>query len=896
MMTSLIPFAPHNQSPRNQLSCSQSKQGLSVYATNWRNRFDNTAHVLCYGEMPLTRTMYNNYLGEGRMAYGMNCVLAIACWSGYNQEDGIVMNKDAVERGMFRSMAFRSYEAFEEDDDLAGTRVRFGHPASIASWKDLRPGLDYSKLDDRGIVREGEYVDENTVIVGAYMTSITGGAVKDASTTPQVWTKGRVEKVVVLVNNAGLRLVKIRVCQDRIPELGDKFCLSEDHEVKTSTGWKPISEITLEDHVAQLHPKTHEITFTRPIATHVFPHMGEMYLLQTPYGSHYVTGEHRVYGRFHGEEDGLFEPMAHAREWIRAGVLYELYQYREQTATGLSLPHPPLFHVYDEIGQEVPLVAIARTPTNLVSNRVFCLSVPTEIFLARRRGESVGYWTGNSNRHGQKGTIGALLRGHDMPRTISGIVPDMIMNPHAIPSRMTIAQNLEQLLGKTAALAGGIGDGTAFMNDGSPQEAMGAILETMGFEKYGNEVMYNGATGEQLEAAIFIGPVYGMRLKHMVEDKWNARGKGRKEVRTHQPTGGRGAQGGLKIGEMDRDAIIAHGGMAFVKESYMERSDGTTVSICTSCGMVPIYNPRLQIRMCPMCDGPVRYAGDTVHNLELLPPLGRPKSNIVHVEMPYSTKLLTQEQETYLNLASRLITSRGIQRLTPFEYSAKASEAVKELPRIKYPSTTVARYTEEAEPIKMTMEEYRQLAVSLQEKKDELDIIQEEQEQVEQQIRKEEQSQALQEQVQAQPIALVPTASLASVALPVAPLSAPLVPASPAPLSAPLMPASAAPLLPVVPEQQGGMLPPGGPNMPTYVGLPPGAGMGGSGKVIVVDTTPEAIQRDIPSAGGRTGRRSPFGGGGGGMMMGAMPSQGMVVPGGSSVPLSTAPIRITKLE
>ena len=108
MMTSLIPFAPHNQSPRNQLSCSQSKQGISIYATNWRNRFDNTAHVLCYGEMPLTRTIYNNYLGEGKMAYGMNCVLAIACWSGYNQEDGIVMNKDAVERGMFRSMANRT--------------------------------------------------------------------------------------------------------------------------------------------------------------------------------------------------------------------------------------------------------------------------------------------------------------------------------------------------------------------------------------------------------------------------------------------------------------------------------------------------------------------------------------------------------------------------------------------------------------------------------------------------------------------------------------------------------------------------------------------------------------------------------------------------------------------
>jgi len=194
MMTSLIPFANHNQSPRNQLSCSQSKQGLSVYATNWRNRFDNTAHVLCYPEMPITRTMYNNYLGEGKLGYGMNCILAIACWSGYNQEDGIVMNYDALLRGMFRSMAFRSYQAYEEDDEKAGVKVRFGNPAHIGSWKDLKPGLDYSKLDDRGIIREGEYVDENTVIVGAYMMSATGGRMTDASTTPQVWTPGRGEK------------------------------------------------------------------------------------------------------------------------------------------------------------------------------------------------------------------------------------------------------------------------------------------------------------------------------------------------------------------------------------------------------------------------------------------------------------------------------------------------------------------------------------------------------------------------------------------------------------------------------------------------------------------------------------------------------------------------------
>jgi hypothetical protein len=335
-----------------------------------------------------------------------------------------------------------------------------------------------------------------------------------------------------------------------------------------------------------------------------------------------------------------------------------------------------------------------------------------------------------SNRHGQKGTIGALLRGHDMPRTESGIVPDMIMNPHAIPSRMTIAQNLEQLLGKTASYAGGIGDGTSFMNDGSPQEAIGTILEEFGFEKYGNEVMYNGATGEQIPTAIFIGPVYGMRLKHMVEDKWQARGQGRREVRTHQPTGGRGAQGGLKIGEMDRDAIIAHGGMAFVKESFMERSDGAKFPVCVACGMIPIFNPRLNLAICPMCDGPVKYTGDNINNLEILPPLGRPKSRIVQMEIPYSTKLLTYEQETYLNLAMRYMTTSGFQRLAQLEFSGTSSEVVKTLQPMQLPEVIAPAYVEDKPVVSLTVEQLRSMGAHVndlsKEEKAQLDVIQEE--------------------------------------------------------------------------------------------------------------------------------------------------------------------------
>lgn len=492
-MTAMIPFCNHNQSLRNQLGDSQSKQAISLYATNWKNRFDNNAHVLCYGESQLTGTLYSNYLGEGRMPYGQNIILAIAP-SGYNQDDGIVFNADAFERGLFRTIAYRSYTLREEDDVMAKTKVRIGNPANISSWKDLKPGIDYSKLDERGIIKEGTFCDENTVLVGAYIVNEVG-IKTDKSLRPQVWTKGRVEKVVVLINNAGLMTIKVRLVQDRIPELGDKF----------------------------------------------------------------------------------------------------------------------------------------------------------------------------SNRHGQKGTVGATLRGHDMPRTKDGIVPDMLMNPHAIPSRMTIAQNIEQLFGKAMAATGSRGDGTVFMNDGSPEEAIGKVLEGLGFEKYGNELLYNGMTGEQTKAAIFMGPVYGMRLKHMVEDKWQARGQGRKEQMTHQPTGGRGNQGGLKIGEMDRDSIIGHSMTEFVQESYMKRSDGTVMPICTSCGTMPIQNKKLHISQCPLCDGPSVFIGDSASNLELLPPLHRQKGRIVDVELPYATKVLMQEMASIMNIGLRLITTADTQMLRPFK-------------------------------------------------------------------------------------------------------------------------------------------------------------------------------------------------------------------------------------
>jgi hypothetical protein len=250
---------------------------------------------------------------------------------------------------------------------------------------------------------------------------------------------------------------------------------------------------------------------------------------------------------------------------------------------------------------------------------------------------------------------------------MDGIVPDMIVNPHSIPSRMTIAQLLEQIFGKLGAESGALVNATTFMNEGSPHEAVGDALEEIGLERYGNQILYDGMSGKMIEAAIFIGPVYNMRLKHMTEDKWNARGAGRKEQRTHQPTGGRGAQGGLKIGEMERDAIVAHGAASFTRESMMERSDKTEFIVCNGCGTVPIYNERESVYICSLCDGPIKYSGSTADTLEPIVPTKRSSASFSRVEMPYATKLFFQEMEVFMNMGMRLLTTHDVVRLPAVE-------------------------------------------------------------------------------------------------------------------------------------------------------------------------------------------------------------------------------------
>jgi len=271
-------------------------------------------------------------------------------------------------------------------------------------------------------------------------------------------------------------------------------------------------------------------------------------------------------------------------------------------------------------------------------------------------------------RSGQKGTVGLVIPECDMPFTKDGLRPDIIINPHAIPSRMTIGQLVETITGKAAAVYGGFSDSTAFINNGSKIGVFGEMLVKEGYHSSGNEILYNGMSGEQIDAEIFIGPNYYMRLKHMVKDKINYRASGPRTALTKQPVSGRANDGGLRIGEMERDAVISHGIAEFLRESMMERGDNYQIAVCNNTGMLAIYNPSKNLFMSPMADGPVKFVSSLDGkdmNIEKVTKFGR---NFSVVNVPYSFKLLLQELNT-CNVQMRIITEDNIEQLENLTFS-----------------------------------------------------------------------------------------------------------------------------------------------------------------------------------------------------------------------------------
>jgi len=677
-----IPFMNHNQSPRNCYQASMGKQAVGVYATNYLSRMDTLGHVLNYGQKPMVRTSLSKYTHSDEMPFGVNAVVAIMTYSGFNQEDSVMINESALDRGLFTSTYYKAYRDVCNRNHSTGEEEHFVRPTADAASKPFR----YDKLGPDGFVPKNTYVDGNDIIVGKVMPHKAQGVMTYRDTSMHIKNNedGIVDENYIGTNSDGYKFCKVRLRCNRRPQIGDKAaCLTcepgNDHRILTDKGLKTYYELTDEDKVAVL--KDGVLVYEKPIAKHYYPeYKGQMYRISNQAIDLNVTHNHRMWVSkdqqvfdFEFAENLLGQKVRYQKTaiWDSNSMVLNTWMNVFQSWESAYLPNTVwslspsqcqtvIFNLmkpgvdckyeyttpYQKLAEDIQRLALhagwygdITQMNNLYQIKiydsypiiqdqqeelydyegpVFCLTVSSGVFMIERNGKMV--WTGNS-RMAQKGTLGMTYKQADMPFTKDGIVPDIIMNPHAIPSRMTMGQLMECLMGKASAMLGSIGDSTPFTD--CSVEQLAEILQSHGMERYGNEILYNGRTGEQIHTEIFIGPTYYQRLKHMTVDKMHSRSSnGPVVMLTRQPAEGRARNGGLRFGEMERDAMLGHGAAAFLKERMMDVSDNYRIFVCKTCGMMCPANPEKNIYKCNMC---------------------KSSADVKEVRIPYAAKLLFQE-------------------------------------------------------------------------------------------------------------------------------------------------------------------------------------------------------------------------------------------------------------
>lgn len=676
-----VPFLNHDYATKNIVFFSQVKQSIGIYLSSYKDRMD-ISQILYHPQIPLVQTKameYNNMLD---LPYGENVIIAIMSYTGYNQEDSLVFNQSAIDRGIFRVDSLKKYSSKIQKNPSTSLDDIFCKPDSN-TVTNMKQAIYYNKLNDDGYVPEETEIHNNDIIIGkispiqATTTSAGTKTFKDSSEIFKSNVTGVIDRVHTGVfDSEGYQMYNVRVRMERTPIVGDKFCLLPDTQVLTSIGFIPIKSITLTHKVACLSNKQ-EIYYTEPTELFKFNHQGKMYKIKNNDIQLTTTLTHKMYVKKNDiyelllakdiidknvyykknginnkkdkietyKKDGLeltindyLTAYSHAinlnlnkNSYIRFSKTIEIYELINEF---IDFPHNYLSNcMLTELSQiqskflldkifnfrkemiienyslidEISILALnAGTSIDIIGNtiklvenneplatpddnniidydgNVYCITVPEHIFYVRENGKSC--WTGNSSRHGQKGTLGIALPQRDMPFTEEGMVPDIIMNPHCIPSRMTIGQLVECLASKQAAVSGRFIDGTPF-NDYDVTQ-LPIILAKLGYSPSGTEKMYCGLTGKLFESEIFIGPTYELRLKHMVQDKVHGRARGPRHALTRQPLEGRTRDGGFKIGEMERDSMISHGIGQFIKERMMECSDISKLHICNICGLI----------------------------------------------------------------------------------------------------------------------------------------------------------------------------------------------------------------------------------------------------------------------------------------------------------------------
>jgi DNA-directed RNA polymerase II subunit RPB2 len=896
-LASNIPFPDHNQSPRNSYQAAMGKQAMGLYAMNYRERFDAMAHILCYPQVPLVSPYMSKFYGGNTMMSGQNIIVAIMTYSGYNQEDSIMINRGCLDRGLFRSIFYRTYKDEEKKNQSSGEDERFCMPDPKLT-KQMRHA-NYTKLGADGFIPENAYVNNEDILIGKIVPlRVPTGLVlptgskqfRDVSRTLRNNETGYVDRIFKNRNGEGYSFVKIRMRNDRVPEIGDKFssrhgqkgtcglilkpedmprtadgvvpdiiinphCLAEDHEILTENGfmnWKEV-EAGYKNGSLRIGGYNHEngeLVYEYPtdfilneakervmveflqaeeavsngislLVTEdhdMFAKTGKYYgegvvwdgVQKGPRGSakrianDYVkckaaslldseavkfigkarTGLHghstipfaerlgldsvdkisafcEFYGywlgdgtlRFGGNSVEMTPVKAVDDQWIRECFdrleLVEGIHYTYNVIGGQSDSRPvryrwsiidkEWFGVFcEEYGKKyakyvnasnVPEVISTTEPEQIKSAKWlapwtwnlscdlarsvlsglrfadgcekadrniiwtssarfrdeimrlalhagysshFTIQHPIGMIkgvdsegreiVSRHIGWKITYTdnrgsepTLNTKRDIKKTTYKGLTWCVTMPhgfiitrraiRNFEGVVIEAsrpIITGQCIPSRMTIAQLLETLLGKLGCEVGAQGDGSPFNN--VTVEGVASMLQNdYGLEPYGNEIMYNGHNGRQLETSIFIGPCFYQRLRHCSADKLHSRASGPLVMLTRQPAEGRAREGGLRFGEMERDCVAAHGITEFTKERFVECSDGFYCYSCKTCGLLSISNPKEGIWRCNSCDNTTEFS---------------------HIQIPYASKLFLQELES-MCISSRFITESQLMSKVP---------------------------------------------------------------------------------------------------------------------------------------------------------------------------------------------------------------------------------------
>lgn len=466
-LASCIPFPEFNQSPRITYQTAQGKQAMGIYATNYHERMDKTAYILNHPMRPLTDTRIMNIIKLNEIPSGCNVIVGIMSYTGYNQEDSILINKGSIDRGLFQITLYHT-EKDEDKQQINGDEEIRCKPDKQKT-KGMKMGANYNKVNSKGLIPENTLVENRDIIISKVMpikenrndhTKVI--KYEDKSKMYRTDEETYIDKNYIDKNGDGYSFAKVRLRTTRKPEIGDKF----------------------------------------------------------------------------------------------------------------------------------------------------------------------------SSRHAQKGTVGNIIPEENMPFNSEGVRPDILINPHAIPSRMTIGHLKETELGKILLMLGLFGDGTSFGN--LDVKTMSEMLVDLGYEGYGNELLYDGTTGEQFECSTFVGPIFYQRLKHMVNDKKHSRSIGPMVNLTRQPAEGRSRDGGLKFGEMEKDAMVSHGASAFTKSRMYDVSDKYSVHVCNKCGLIASYNNKANIHLCRTCDN---------------------RTDFSYVQIPYSCKLLFQELMT-MNVVPRMITEK----------------------------------------------------------------------------------------------------------------------------------------------------------------------------------------------------------------------------------------------